>query len=72
MISLELYNYWVVIFLMMAGFYILIASDHLIKKVIGLNIFQTYEILVMDQNADHGTSSEGRVLEQKLPKADKQ
>lgn len=37
----ELYNYWVVIFLMMAGFYILIASNHLIKKIIGLNIFQT-------------------------------
>lgn len=41
MMSLELYNYWVVIFLMMAGFYILIASNHLIKKIIGLNIFQT-------------------------------
>jgi len=41
MISLELYNYWVVIFLMMAGFYILITSNHLIKKIIGLNIFQT-------------------------------
>ena len=41
MMSLELYNYWVVIFLMMAGFYTLIASNHLIKKIIGLNIFQT-------------------------------
>lgn len=35
------YNYWVVIFLMMAGFYILIASNNLIKKIVGLNIFQT-------------------------------
>jgi multicomponent Na+:H+ antiporter subunit C len=41
MISLELYNYWVVIFLMMAGFYTLIVSNHLIKKIVGLNIFQT-------------------------------
>lgn len=41
MISLNLYNYWVVIFLMMSGFYVLIASNHLIKKIIGLNIFQT-------------------------------
>jgi len=41
MMSLELYNYWVVIFLMMAGFYTLIASNHLIKKIVGLNIFQT-------------------------------
>ena len=41
MMSLELYNYWVVIFLMMSGFYILIASNNLIKKIVGLNIFQT-------------------------------
>ena len=37
---LGLYNYWVVICLMMIGFYIVISSDNLIKKVIGLNIFQ--------------------------------
>ncbi len=36
-----LYNYWVVIFLMMAGFYVVIASTNLVKKIIGLNIFQT-------------------------------
>jgi len=41
MMTLEHYNYWVVIFLMMAGFYILIDSNNLIKKIIGLNIFQT-------------------------------
>lgn len=35
------YNYWVVIFLMMTGFYAVIASDNLIKKIVGLNIFQT-------------------------------
>ncbi len=38
---LGLYNYWVVIFLMMMGFYIVISRGNLIKKVIGLNIFQT-------------------------------
>ena len=38
---LGLYNYWVVIVLMMIGFYIIIAHCHLIKKIIGLNIFQT-------------------------------
>ncbi|MFP6603929.1 MAG: cation:proton antiporter subunit C [Pirellulaceae bacterium] len=37
---LGLYNYWVVICLMMIGFYIVIARGNLIKKVIGLNIFQ--------------------------------
>ena len=38
---LGLYNYWVAIFLMMAGFYTVIASDNLVKKIVGLNIFQT-------------------------------
>ncbi len=38
---LGLYNYWVVIFLMMTGFYVVISSDNLIKKIIGLNVFQT-------------------------------
>lgn len=39
--SLELYNYWVVIALMMTGFYIVIAHGNLIKKIVGLSIFQT-------------------------------
>lgn len=38
---LELYNYWIVIFLMMVGFYIVIAQGNLVKKIVGLNIFQT-------------------------------
>ena len=38
---LELYNYWVFIFLMMVGFYILISRRNLVKKILGLNIFQT-------------------------------
>jgi len=38
---LGLYNYWVVIVLMMAGLYMLIARYNLIKKMIGLSIFQT-------------------------------
>lgn len=35
-----LYNYWIVAFLMMAGFYIVVAHGNLIKKLLGLNIFQ--------------------------------
>ncbi len=38
---LALYNYWVVIILMMAGLYIMIARHNLVKKLIGLSIFQT-------------------------------
>ena len=40
------YNYWVVIVLMMTGFYIVIARDNMIKKLIGLNIFQTSVFLL--------------------------
>lgn len=36
-----LFNYWIVIVLMMAGLYIVMSSGHLVKKIIGLNIFQT-------------------------------
>ncbi|MCW8931365.1 MAG: cation:proton antiporter subunit C [Gammaproteobacteria bacterium] len=35
------YNYWIVIVLMMIGFYIVIAHGNLIKKIVGLSIFQT-------------------------------
>ena len=35
-----LFNYWIVIILMMVGFYIVIAQHNLVKKVVGLNIFQ--------------------------------
>lgn len=37
----DFYNYWIVIALMMIGFYIVIVQGNLIKKLIGLNIFQT-------------------------------
>jgi len=43
---LGLYNYWVVVILMMTGFYIVIAHGNLIKKVVGLNIFQTSVIIM--------------------------
>jgi multicomponent Na+:H+ antiporter subunit C len=35
-----LYNYWIVVFLMMAGFYIVVAQGNLVKKIVGLNVFQ--------------------------------
>lgn len=37
----ERYNYWIFIVLMMMGLYIVIARGNLIKKLIGLNVFQT-------------------------------
>jgi multicomponent Na+:H+ antiporter subunit C len=38
---LDYYNYWIVVFLMMTGFYIVISANNLVKKIVGLNVFQT-------------------------------
>jgi multicomponent Na+:H+ antiporter subunit C len=38
---LGVFNYWIVIFLMMLGFYVVIAHGNLVKKIVGLNVFQT-------------------------------
>tara|TARA_R110000868_G_scaffold88461_1_gene246620 strand:+ start:1589 stop:2023 length:435 start_codon:yes stop_codon:yes gene_type:complete len=35
------YNYWMVIILMMIGLYITISRGNLVKKIVGLNIFQS-------------------------------
>ncbi|HOD85181.1 MAG TPA: cation:proton antiporter subunit C [Methanoculleus sp.] len=40
-VFLSHYNYWMAIILIMIGFYALIAKGNLVKKLIGLNIFQT-------------------------------
>ena len=39
------YNYWIYIVLMMIGFYAMIAKRNLVKKIVGMNIFQTAIIL---------------------------
>jgi multicomponent Na+:H+ antiporter subunit C len=53
-----LFNYWVVICLMMTGFYIVISSGNLIKTVIGLNIFQTsvFLLYITMGKIDNGTA----------------
>ena len=35
-----IFNYLVVVFLMMAGFYVVIAQGNLVKKLVGLGLFQ--------------------------------
>ena len=40
------YNYWLVIIIMMAGFYTVISRGNLIKKIAGLNIFQVSVFLL--------------------------
>ncbi|REJ73140.1 MAG: Na+/H+ antiporter subunit C [Acidobacteria bacterium] len=41
-----LWVYWAIITLMMIGLYGVIARDHLVKKVMGLNVFQSSAILL--------------------------
>jgi multicomponent Na+:H+ antiporter subunit C len=38
---IEHYNYVITIFLMMTGLYIVVARGNLVKKLVGLSIFQT-------------------------------
>jgi multicomponent Na+:H+ antiporter subunit C len=40
------FNYGVVIALMMTGFYVLMARKNLVKKILGLNVFQAAVILL--------------------------
>jgi len=39
------YNFWIYITLMMIGLYAIIAKNNLVKKIVGMNIFQTAIIL---------------------------
>ncbi|MGE0651589.1 MAG: cation:proton antiporter subunit C [Alphaproteobacteria bacterium] len=41
-----LFNYWIVIVLMMTGLYIVVSRGNLVKKIVGLNIFQTSVFLL--------------------------
>ncbi|MCB2100365.1 MAG: cation:proton antiporter subunit C [Rhodobacterales bacterium] len=34
------FPYWIVVVLMMVGFYVVISHGNLVKKIIGLNVFQ--------------------------------
>lgn len=43
---LDHYNYWIVIILMMAGLYVVLDRGNLVKKLVGLNVFQTSVFLL--------------------------
>ena len=51
-------NYWFVIILMMTGLYIVIAKGNLVKKIVGLNIFQTsvFMLYISIGKVDGGTA----------------
>lgn len=59
---LGLYNYWVVIFLMMAGFYTVISHGNLVKKIVGLNIFQT-SVFILYISIGYVTDGAAPILE---------
>lgn len=46
------YNYWLVIIIMMAGFYAVISRGNLVKKIAGLNIFQVSVFMLYISIAD--------------------
>lgn len=52
------YNYGLVIFLMMTGLYLVLAKGNMIKSIIGLNIFQVSVIMfyVSMGRVEHGTA----------------
>ena len=55
---LGLYNYWIVVVLMMTGLWIIVAHGNLVKKLVGLNVFQVSVILfyVTIGKVDGGTA----------------
>ena len=46
MAAIGQFNYWVALVLLMIGLYIVMAHRHLVKKLIGLNIFQSAVFLL--------------------------
>lgn len=40
------FHYWIVVFLMMTGLYVVVASSNLVKKIVGLGLFQTSAYLL--------------------------
>ena len=53
-----LFNYWIVVGLMMIGFYIVIAQGNMVKKIFGLNIFQVsvFVLYISMSKVDGGTA----------------
>ncbi len=54
---LALYNYWITIFLMISGLYIVVARGNMVKKMVGLSLFQTsvYLLYISLGKILHGT-----------------
>ena len=65
------WNYWVVVVLMMMGLYIVIAKKNLVKKLMGLSIFQVSVIMLyVSMGKVRGGTAPIYVLENELPRLD--
>jgi multicomponent Na+:H+ antiporter subunit C len=55
---LEHFNYWIVFLLMMIGLYTVVARGNLVKKIIGLNVFQSsvFVLFISMGKVDGGTA----------------
>ena len=55
---LDLFNYWVFVILLMVGFFAVIAHSNLIKKLLGLSIFQSavFLLFISMGKVDGGTA----------------
>jgi multicomponent Na+:H+ antiporter subunit C len=56
--ALDLFNYWVFVLLLMIGFYAIVAKDNLVKKLLGLSIFQAavFLLFISMGKVDGGTA----------------
>jgi multicomponent Na+:H+ antiporter subunit C len=52
------FNYWIVVVLVMTGLYVVMANANLVKKVLGLNIFQVavFILYISAGKLDGGTA----------------
>ena len=56
--NLGIFNYWIAIILLMTGFYAVVAKRNLVKKLIGLSLFQAAVFLmyITEGKVDGGTA----------------
>ena len=68
---LGVWNYWVVVLLMMIGLYIVIAKTNLVKKLMGLSLFQVSVIMFyVSMGKVHGGTAPIYVLDHGTPSPD--
>ena len=57
------FNYWIVIVLMMSGLYMVISTRSFLKKVVGLNLFQT-SVIIFYISMGHVTGGAAPIIDE--------